>query len=232
MDIGYGAKELLTFAREALERDDFEEACMIMSDNTYSFSDYKDAIDVLNRVCGTSLDYTIYYTGNRDHFRAYDNNGFDEIENVKIVDGVKELKKFAFAKCSSIKEVKLPSSLEIIGVSAFNRCSELKRIDIPSNVKTICRSAFYMCPELSDININSGVSSIEQCAFVGCTKLKDMFIPSSVQNLGDDVFYSVDALYITDSQQVKLDTLTIPSKFQNDLYRIGVRNNLKQLNLI
>ncbi len=71
------------------------------------------------------------------------------VKDLVIPDGVKTVKKLAFAGCTATS-VTLPGSAETIGDRAFYRCF-MTSATIPDSVTNIGDHAFYDCNNLSDI---------------------------------------------------------------------------------
>lgn len=138
--------------------------------------------------------------------------GDDNLEEVRIRDGVVAIGEGAFMECENLLSVRLPSTLTHISTAlfqgclmlpeidipqgvasisgyAFNVCMSLRHVEIPSSVRSIGMYAFNRCDVLETVSLPPGIRYIEQCAFANCPMLKEIRIPASVQSLGDDVFW-------------------------------------------
>ena len=111
-----------------------------------------------------------------------------DIQHIKIPEGVTELGNYAFKNCDSLASITLPSTLASIGREVFHDCRKLKSIVIPSGVKSIGYKAFCGCWKLFNIKILSGLISIDSHAFCCCYNLTSVTIPSSVKNIGYQAF--------------------------------------------
>ena len=110
-----------------------------------------------------------------------------------IVDGVKRIRKNAFAYNCKLTELILPKSVEVIEsqafeccdslckielneglksieMMAFNSCHLLKEVVIPSGVEVLHKSTFYLCPTLEKITLRGNTITIEPNAFSECKK--------------------------------------------------------------
>lgn len=72
------------------------------------------------------------------------------ITDLKIPEGVSEIKDHAFYGGTSIQSVSLPKSLRRIGNSAFN-CTSIRSISIPESVSIVGYCAFANCESLKTI---------------------------------------------------------------------------------
>lgn len=124
----------------------------------------------------------------------------EEIINLSIPDGTKEIKSGAFAGCYNIVTVSIPESVGVIGACAFARCSKLKNVSLPESVISIGASAFRMCSSLSSILIPDSVTSIRNYAFSNCDNISSFTIPGSVKELGDGILCDCDNLISVDIQ--------------------------------
>ena len=89
----------------------------------------------------------------------------DEIQSVRMEEGILSLQDGAFAGCTGLRSVTLPKNLRYIGSSAFEGCTSLSWITLPT-----------------------GLVGIGERAFAGCTKLTSAFVPNSVSWIADRAF--------------------------------------------
>lgn len=73
------------------------------------------------------------------------------LESVKIYEGVKVVRSFAFEGSPKLYDVVLPEGVEKIDEMAFSECLALKEINIPSTVESIGCGTFFACYNLRDI---------------------------------------------------------------------------------
>ena len=66
-----------------------------------------------------------------------------------------------FYDCQNLKQIKLPKGTKEILGNAFQWCSSLKNVDLPSNIKYVEAGAFSECYQLTHITANSKI--IETC---------------------------------------------------------------------
>ncbi len=93
----------------------------------------------------------------------------------------------AFAECANLEEVKLPQTLKRIKRRTFYKCKKLAAVTLPKDLKEIGIQAFYFCG-LERVIIPDGVETIGEGAFLNCKKLKEIKIPASVKKIGDRAF--------------------------------------------
>ncbi|MDR0543552.1 MAG: leucine-rich repeat domain-containing protein [Dysgonamonadaceae bacterium] len=154
--------------------------------------------------CGTGLTYeytssnktlTIIGTGDMADFS---NNSVpwidykEEIENVRIEEGVTRIGDYAFYECTELKGFSVPNtSVLYIGENAFYGCSKLQEIDFGKTfpeVKFIDYYAFAECTGLKRIIITGKVTTIEEHAFYNCSNDTLLRIGNSVTEINSSAF--------------------------------------------
>ena len=118
----------------------------------------------------------------------------EQVTELVIPDGVKEIKNFAFEGCSGLTSVTIPNSVTSIGSYAFYYCSGPTSITIPNSVTSIGEWAFGYCTGPTNVEIPNSVTSIEGWAFYGCEGLTSIEIPNSVTSIGNYAFYGCSGL--------------------------------------
>ena len=99
-----------------------------------------------------------------------------ELTELVIPEGIRELKDYAFSHCSSLTSVTIPDGVTSIGERAFNHCSSLASVAIPDSVTSIGRAAFSACFSLVSVTMGAGVASIGLAAFDYCSSLTSVHI--------------------------------------------------------
>ena len=128
--------------------------------------------------------------------KLYLNN--QELAELVIPEGIKEIKNHAFYGCSSLTSINIHDGVTSIGERAFSSCSSLTSLDIPDSVTSIGSSAFSGCSSLTSIDIPDGVTSIGNSVFFGCSSLTSIDIPDSVTSIGEYAFSSCTSLAFID----------------------------------
>jgi hypothetical protein len=136
----------------------------------------------------------------------------DDIEAVRIREGVTGICDFAFDDCSNVVSVTIPDSVTRIGEYAFSGCLGLEQLVIPDSVTRIGDSAFLYCPNMTEVMIGSGAVEIGDAAFAQCLNLREINVDSR-----NRAFTSVDGvLYTRDMEKLvacpggKTGRFTIP----------------------
>lgn len=102
------------------------------------------------------------------------------------LEGITEIRPYAFYNCTSLARVELPASVENIGTYAFAGCSNLREI-IFNNPNTVIGSyAFHKCTSLTNIDLTN-VSQVQDFAFFQ-SGLENIVLPATVSSWGDCVF--------------------------------------------
>lgn len=104
------------------------------------------------------------------------------LEEVIIPEGIKNLNDYCFSMSKSLKTVSLPSTLEYIGQAAFYECTNLTDVILPASLESIGRSAFHDCSSLGKLNIPANVSSIGDYVFEGYTGLTEITVDPANEN--------------------------------------------------
>ncbi len=89
----------------------------------------------------------------------------EDIQTLRIGQGVTTIAPGAFADCENLRSVTLPDSLLYIGREAFRDCESLSWVTLPEKLIGIEKKAFSGCENLTQIYIPEGVSWIEDRAF-------------------------------------------------------------------
>lgn len=174
----------------------------IVNDTDFSYSDNGDGTAMITGYRGEDKDVTIPATINgfkitKIYSFCMGLQGNNTLESVTIGNNVKEIKSWAFRKCS-----------------------KLKTVNIGKSVRIIEDYAFYQCPEISNVNFDEGVKAIEKNAFDNCSKLKSVSLPNSVNRIGEKSFgYGRDDDY--NSYKIQGFTITgysgsVVEKYAND----------------
>lgn len=107
-----------------------------------------------------------------------------------MLDGVSNVRSYAFYRCSYLENIEIPSSVISIGHSAFYECTGLKNVTIQPGISLINNNTFYGCSALENITIPEGVESIGSNAFYQCSSLESIDFPSGITSIGSYAFES------------------------------------------
>ena len=150
---------------------------------------------------------TIAGTGATNDFGSVTNrvpwNSYtSEIENVVVGNGITELGRYCFYKCTALKNVSLPSTLTRIGglgtmtasYGCFQNCTALESITLPEGLETIENCAFKDCTSLKSITLPNTLKTLSYGAFSGCTSLASVTFGTGLTETGYMAFYNCTAL--------------------------------------
>ena len=119
-------------------------------------------------------------------------NGYDNLKNVKISEGIESVSTAAFEECKNLKNIQLPKSLKTIGNGAFSHCESLNSIQLPNGLEEIKDSAFSYSGvkniQLPDSLVKTGQRIFGNSALTGVT------IPKTWTAIPDSLFESVKEL--------------------------------------
>ena len=153
------------------------------------------------------------------------------------LEGLTEIRPYAFYNCGYLTSVELPSTIKIIGTRAFYGTSissinlpsgiitisdgafastDLTSVIIPSSVGYIRPSTFESCYSLKSVTLNNGISSITSGAFRDCYALETINIPSSITQIISDAFNGCSELSFTGSSDSNLKYYVIDGSLYNN----------------
>lgn len=112
------------------------------------------------------------------------------------LEGITEIRAYAFYNCTSLKRIELPETVETIGSYAFANCMNLEEVITTNNLKTVKEHAFYNCPNLKTMDFLS-IETVGTFAFSN-TGLEEIRLPANVSNWGSCVFQnsSIKVMYV------------------------------------
>ena len=126
----------------------------------------------------------------------------DQIQCVKVAEGITNIGNMAFYHCTNLVAVVLPASVTHIGQLAFAGCSSLTRVELPA-VEEIGFGCFYSCSALSQISLPNTLRVMGDEVFYHCSSLAGIEIPASVESFGSGMFaYCVNMVYAKLSCQI------------------------------
>ncbi len=115
---------------------------------------------------------------------------------VVVADGVTAIRKEAFYQCEQIEKVKLPEGLLYIGDYAFYECMSLKEVSFPESLIAIGKGAFEYCEKLDSALLGNQLRSLGEEAFYE-TNIKEVVLPKTLtSDCGENVFGQCGNLYI------------------------------------
>jgi hypothetical protein len=152
----------------------------------------------------------------------------NDIKNVIIEQGVKNIGDNAFCDCCNLTSIVIPPSVTSIGDSAFYDCNNLISVVIPPSVTGIDDNAFSRCCSLTSVVIPDSVTRIGEFAFSGCYHLTSVVIPASVTGIGYGVFYECSGLEIISVAEDNPEYTSVDNVlFSKDMTRLIVCSEQK-----
>ena len=163
--------------------------------------------------------------------------------NLKIPNGIEEIRDNAFNRCKAVKTVTFPKTLKKIGNEAFSDCTYLESVTIPEGVTEIGESsfeycdslasvtilgsvtggyrAFSSCTSLAKVTIGNGMTAIAPTMFAGSKALTSVTIPGSVTKIGNNAFNNCDSLESVTFQGTKAQWEAIEKEHYSKYDSIG-----------
>ena len=109
------------------------------------------------------------------------------LKRVELPDGLSQIGKRAFYKCSALGNVTFGDGMETLGEGVFEQCVALTKISLPASLKEIGKRAFYKCAAIAEIDF-ANVEKVGNYAFYGCSALTGLNIPATLKEIGDYAF--------------------------------------------
>ena len=184
----------------------------------------------------------------------------NRLNNVKLTENIKQIKKYVF-KNNSIIEVEFNNNLEFIGEQAFSN-NLLTNLEIPNSVKEIGIYAFannklvnvkfgenytvidcgtFKGNKLKNINLTNNITKIDEDAFA-CNEIESLTIPETVKEIGPGAFmenyitelnlnHNINKIPTNSFYNNKIEKLEIPSNVQIVGTNAFFKNNINDLKL-
>lgn len=117
-------------------------------------------------------------------------SGFPNLTRVNIPNSVKEIEMEAFKNCPKLTVVNIPESIveRNLGKFAFMGCTSLKYVRLPRKLKRIEEGTFKGDKALQYVTLNNELEVIGKEAFQECRAIESIIIPKSVVRLSDRAF--------------------------------------------
>ena len=110
---------------------------------------------------------------------------FEQIESIKLHEGLKTIGSYSFMKTTKLKEVIIPNSVEHNAKYGyfFNGSLGIERVVFGNGITFIPSYCFYDCRNLKNVTLGNAVTSIGISAFGGCEKLEYIVFPETLSFL-------------------------------------------------
>ncbi|MBR2299092.1 MAG: leucine-rich repeat domain-containing protein [Alphaproteobacteria bacterium] len=96
----------------------------------------------------------------------------NQLENIKVEEGVISLGQRAFQGLDHVTDISLPNSLTSIGIQAFDRVKKLTNLVIPDSVASIGYAAFAWTSSLETVDIGNGIEVSDNRPFYAIGKIE------------------------------------------------------------
>lgn len=151
------------------------------------------------------------------HVETVDDQAFGHCDNLKeviIEDGVKQIGRNTFTSCDSLISVTIPASVTEIGDYAFHTCLSLKNVQILNSNISLGQDIFYDSTSINKVTIPGniiisqlfkgcaieeativeGTTKLNANMFLDCASLKKVTLPESLKVIGTSAFDGCTAL--------------------------------------
>lgn len=153
---------------------------------------YKQPINTKQRI--VTIPSTITIEGRKYKVVSVAAGAFKEnktVTRVKMGGNIKDIGKYAFYSCNSLKIVTIGKNVTSIGEKAFYKCTSLTKVTIPAKVSKMGKAVFYGCKKLKLIQIKTKKltdKTIGAKAFKGINKNAVIKVPTSKRNAYKKMF--------------------------------------------
>lgn len=150
---------------------------------------------------------------------------------VKLHDGLKEIRRQAFATCTLLKSeffpyedayidrAALPNALQTLGAGVFTDCKNMESINMQrTQVKNILRNTYSGCSGITTFYYPNVVETIGEFAFSGCSALVGSFFPASLTSIETNAFHlctKMSQVYCLGSTPPTLGTAAFDSSLKS-----------------
>lgn len=149
------------------------------------------------------------------------------LTSVVIPEGVSEIGRSCFFRCSLLSDISIPSSVTRIGANAFSSTAWLEEqggddglvivngmlveamysegpVSVPEGVTEICENAFSLS-DATEVALPESLRCIRKGAFCDCRMLQTVALPKSIGLIEEDAFLDCP----------QLDSVTLPKRLNN-----------------
>lgn len=150
---------------------------------------------------------------------------------VKLHDGLKEIRRQAFCDCTLLKSeffpyedayidrAALPNALQTLGAGVFTDCKNMESINMQrTQVKNILRNTYSGCSGITTFYYPNVVETIGEFAFSGCSALVGSFFPASLTSIETNAFHlctKMSQVYCLGSTPPTLGTAAFDSSLKS-----------------
>lgn len=150
---------------------------------------------------------------------------------VKLHDGLKEIRRQAFSGCTLLKSeffpyedayidrAALPNALQTLGAGVFTDCKNMESINMQrTQVKNILRNTYSGCSGITTFYYPNVVETIGEFAFSGCSALVGSFFPASLTSIETNAFHlctKMSQVYCLGSTPPTLGTAAFDSSLKS-----------------
>ncbi|OHS97460.1 hypothetical protein TRFO_09475 [Tritrichomonas foetus] len=118
-----------------------------------------------------SVSSDVSFEPGRDYVYPSEFNGWTNITDVEIPEGILKIGDSAFLGCTNLVTISFPNSLQHVDVSAFNGCSKLSSVTFIGDFTKLSYNAFFGCSSLVSVTFPKGFNSYQMGAIRGTSKL-------------------------------------------------------------
>lgn len=88
--------------------------------------------------------------------------GMPSLRSVKLPEGIKVIRRNAFARAYNLKEINIPEGVETVEMVAFRYCMSIEKLYLPSTLKNVGWLAFTEMTSLKEVHIAATTMPTEE----------------------------------------------------------------------
>ena len=108
--------------------------------------------------------------------------------DVRVPDGIRDVRKEAFAGCGKIRSAVLPEGVRRLGKRCFQGCGRLFSVSLPRSLRKMKKSLFEECASLEEIALPENIRKLPKTAFFECRALREVSFPEGLRTVGSNCF--------------------------------------------
>jgi len=127
----------------------------------------------------------------------------EDIDSIRIPEGVVRIDTSCFERCYSLKHISLPKTLNVIGYEAFNY-SGIVSLEFPEGLELI-EGSIGSCSKLLSVSVPKTIKEIPRRAFFYCKNLKTIHLSRKDIKIGEDAFPEDKKVVFWNIEDISID---------------------------
>lgn len=117
-----------------------------------------------------------------------------DIKEISLPGTIKDIASFTFENCNNLQTVKLDEGISYVSSGMFYKCTALKYVSLPNSLQYISTTAFRGCTAYKSIQLPESLDSLGDYVFLDCESLSNIVLPKSLHAIGHSCFSGCNEL--------------------------------------